>query len=119
MLVPALASAGHLLVVSRGASTPIAHEGALKIMETVRLPALSYSAADLEHGPIACVRDGTPVIVIDSAGPAAGSLSHVISRLVDLGAEVIPMQLMAHQLSTGIGNDPDQPPGLTKVTRTS
>lgn len=29
------------------------------------------------------------------------------------------MQLLPHRLSTGIGNDPDQPPGLTKVTRTS
>ncbi|MBU6244076.1 MAG: SIS domain-containing protein [Actinomycetales bacterium] len=150
LLGSALASAGHLLVVSRGASTPIAHEGALKIMETVGLPALSYSAADLEHGPIACVHAGTPVIVIDSAGPAAGSLAHVIARLVDLGAEVIqvgsgdaapgirahipvprldplvapiaeaiPLQLLAHRLATAMGHDPDQPPGLTKVTRTS
>lgn len=146
----ALATAGHLLVVSRGASTPIAHEAALKIMETAGLPALSYSAADLEHGPIACVHQGTPAIVIDSAGPAAGSLTHVIARLVDLGAEVIqvgsgdavpgirahirvpridplvspiaeaiPLQLLAHRLATALGHDPDQPPGLTKVTRTS
>lgn len=81
--------AGHLLVVSRGPSTPIAHEGALKIMETVGLPALSYSAADLEHGPIAFVRAGTPVIVVDSVGPTADSLSELIDRLVQLKADVV------------------------------
>jgi glucosamine--fructose-6-phosphate aminotransferase (isomerizing) len=82
-------TAGHLLVVSRGASTPVAHEGALKIMETVGLPALSYSAADLEHGPIAFVRRGTPVLVLDSMGPAANSLEPVITRLAALGADIV------------------------------
>jgi len=85
----AMRAAGHLLVVSRGASTPIAHEGALKIMETVGLPALSYSAADLEHGPIACVHPGTPVIATDSVGPATHSLHPVIRRLIDRGAVVV------------------------------
>jgi len=89
VLAPAMQAAGHLLVISRGASTPIAHEGALKIMETVGLPALSYSTADLEHGPIAYVGRRTPILVIDSIGPAAKSLETVVTRLIDLGAEIV------------------------------
>jgi len=118
-------------------------------METVGLPALSYSTADLEHGPIACVQPGTPILVVDSAGPAAHSMEPVITRLLSRGAQVvqvgsadpvagvgahirlprldplaapiveaIPLQLLAYRLATAFGRDPDQPEGLTKVTRT-
>lgn len=149
LLEPSMHAARHLLVVSRGASTPIAHEGALKIMETVGLPALSYSTADLEHGPIACVQPGTPILVVDSAGPTAHSMEPVITRLLGRGAQVvqvgsadpvagvgahirlprldplaapiveaIPLQLLAYRLAIAVGRDPDQPEGLTKVTRT-
>ena len=145
-----LERAGHLIVISRGVSTPIAYEGALKIMETTARPALRYSAADFEHGPIACVHPGTPVIVVDSSGPAQPALTPVITRLVDIGAEIVqvgsapphagvrahvrvdaldalvapiaeivPLQGLAHALSTSLGLDPDRPAGLSKITRTS
>ncbi|WP_371397190.1 glutamine--fructose-6-phosphate transaminase (isomerizing) [Fretibacter rubidus] len=50
--------------LGRGAQTPIALEGALKLKEISYIHAEGYAAGELKHGPIALIEDGTPVIVI-------------------------------------------------------
>lgn len=148
LVLPALHDRGHLVTLGRGLTTPIAREGALKIMETTGFPALGYSAADFEHGPVAIVREGTPVIAVSGPGEPAASLGLLTERLAALGACivgigptplpgisawirvhdcgptltplacVIPLQLLTHRLALALGRNPDQPRGLTKVTRT-
>ncbi len=47
--------AERMVITSRGYGYPTAKEAALKLMETSYIPALSYSGADLLHGPLAMV----------------------------------------------------------------
>ena len=53
-----------VLYLGRGASYPIAMEGALKLKEISYIHAEGYAAGEMKHGPIALITDGVPVIVI-------------------------------------------------------
>ena len=59
-----LASASAVFVTSRGLGLSSAREVALKLAEILRLPALSFSAAELQHGPRAALSSKTPVIIM-------------------------------------------------------
>ena len=52
------------IFLGRGASFPIALEGALKLKELSYLHAEGYPAGEMKHGPLALIEDGLPVIVI-------------------------------------------------------
>ena len=58
-----LASASAVFVTSRGLGLSSAREIALKLAEILRLPALGFSAAELQHGPRAALSSKTPVIM--------------------------------------------------------
>ncbi|MET0344257.1 MAG: glutamine--fructose-6-phosphate transaminase (isomerizing) [Polyangiales bacterium] len=55
------AHAPYTMFIGRGASAPIASEGALKLKEVAYLPAEGMSGAAMKHGPLALVERGTPV----------------------------------------------------------
>lgn len=147
VLHAALDQTGFLICAGRGPSTPIAAEGALKIMETSGLPALGYSAADFAHGPRTLISTQTPVIVVAPPGQAGSAVTDLINDvanahapLVVLGSsdrarvsipthlddpltapieQVISLQRIALELALLRGCDPDSPPSLSKVTRTT
>ena len=52
------------MFLGRGASFPIALEGALKLKELSYLHAEGYPAGEMKHGPLALIENGLPVIVI-------------------------------------------------------
>ncbi|MDC0344007.1 glutamine--fructose-6-phosphate transaminase (isomerizing) [Pelagibacteraceae bacterium] len=52
------------MFLGRGASFPIALEGALKLKELSYLHAEGYPAGEMKHGPLALIEDGLPVIVV-------------------------------------------------------
>lgn len=136
-----------LVCIGRGPSTPIAAEGALKIMETATLPCLSYSAADFAHGPRTLISTGAPVIVVPPAGNTSESLTDLIDTIADSHAplivlgnsaradleipirltdpltaplqQVVYLQRIAWELALLRGHDPDRPSALTKVTLTT
>lgn len=85
-LVEAVASAGRALVVSRGYNLATALETALKLKETGRIFAEGYSAADLEHGPIALASAGFPTLVFRPDGPMGASIDPAAERSRTLGA---------------------------------
>jgi glutamine---fructose-6-phosphate transaminase (isomerizing) len=60
----------HAFFIGRGPMYPVALEGALKLKEISYIHAEGYHAAELKHGPIALLEQGTPVIAIacDIAG---------------------------------------------------
>jgi len=62
--VEAVKDAKMVLFLGRGVSASVAREGALKLMEVAYLPCLAYPAAEMKHGPIALLEDGSPVVVI-------------------------------------------------------
>ncbi|MDT0341666.1 SIS domain-containing protein [Streptomyces litchfieldiae] len=143
--------AERMVLTSRGYGYPTAKEAALKLMETSYIPALSYSGADLLHGPLAMVDNVSPVIAIVTDGRGGQALRPVLDRLRDRGAdlvvigpkaeveaasagfalptegvpeelqpilEILPLQLLAHEVTLARGQDPDAPRALSKVTET-
>ncbi|MFD5101018.1 SIS domain-containing protein [Streptomyces albidochromogenes] len=143
--------AGRMVITSRGYGYPTAKEAALKLMETSYIPALSYSGADLLHGPLAMVDNISPVIAVVTAGKGGEALQPVLDRLRGRGAdlvvigpaaqvgaasagfvlaledvpeelqpvlEILPLQLLAYEVTIARGQDPDAPRALAKVTET-
>ena len=79
-----LVEARDVLYIGRGASYPIALEGALKLKEISYLHAEGFAAGELKHGPIALIDEGVPVIVIapsdDLFEKTASNMEEVIAR---------------------------------------
>jgi glucosamine--fructose-6-phosphate aminotransferase (isomerizing) len=59
-----LADAKDVLFLGRGATYPIAMEGALKLKELSYIHAEGYAAGEMKHGPIALIDETMPVIVV-------------------------------------------------------
>ncbi|WP_189821313.1 SIS domain-containing protein [Streptomyces finlayi] len=143
--------AERMVITSRGYGYPTAKEAALKLMETSYIPALSYSGADLLHGPLAMVDNISPVIAVVTSGRGGEALQPVLDRLRGRGADlfvvgpaaqvarassgfpvptesvpeelqpildILPLQLLAYEITLARGQDPDAPRALAKVTET-
>lgn len=83
------AGADRLLVIARGFEYATAREWALKLKELARVFADPYSAADFEHGPLALLEPGVPVLATVRPGPTAEPLVALLDRLRDeLDAEI-------------------------------
>lgn len=88
-MAKALERARNLFVVSRGSGLGVAQEMALKLKETCALHAEAFSAAEVEHGPAAIVKDGLPVLMLappDQSGPEIIALA---KRFAARGAVVL------------------------------
>ena len=84
------AAATRALVIARGFEYATAREWALKLKELALVFADPYSSADFQHGPLALVEPGVPVLAVARNGVTAAALVTLIDRLrVDLGAEVM------------------------------
>jgi glucosamine--fructose-6-phosphate aminotransferase (isomerizing) len=59
-----VAKARDVLYLGRGASYPLALEGALKLKEISYIHAEGYAAGEMKHGPIALIDEQVPIIVI-------------------------------------------------------
>ena len=146
--VEALRQADRLFVVGRGLSLPVAMEAALKFKETCGIQAEAFSAAEIQHGPMALIEEGYPLLVFAPRGPAQAGLLEVARAMRSRGACVLlaappgtpeaslplvetplpdldPVAAiqsfypMVEALARARGNDPDSPPHLKKVTKTS
>jgi glucosamine--fructose-6-phosphate aminotransferase (isomerizing) len=125
------------IVLGRGFNFSTAEEVALKLSETSYVLARAWSVADFEHGPIAVLEAGLPVVVVDGGGFVASDLESIRHRLEAKGCQVlhladhsglpeeltpIPLavlgQLLAHHVAVARGIDPDRPRTIQKVTRT-
>ena len=99
-----------------------------------------HAAGELEHGPIALIEPGTPVIVIDEPGNRRldGNIAEITARgarLIRIGADgastfpvlgdvngapwgplpaLLPLQHLARRLARALGRDPDRPRNLAK-----
>jgi glucosamine--fructose-6-phosphate aminotransferase (isomerizing) len=59
-----IAKVRDVLYLARGASFPIALEGALKLKEISYVHAEGYAAGEMKHGPIALIDEQVPIIVL-------------------------------------------------------
>lgn len=133
-----------LFILGSGLGFYIAKEGALKIKEISYIHAEAYSLLDLKHGPFALIEENTPIIVIahdkKSYERAKNICSEIKSRngmiilissfkkipncdyhiQVPYNQEftfllcVIPLQILAYELSLAKGLNPDFPKNLAK-----
>ena len=139
-----LASASAVFVASRGLGLSSAREIALKLAEILRLPALGFSAAELQHGPRAALSSKTPVIMMRLMDETAATIDSLASELrerrialhlcggprstlpwlgdddpaIDAITMLVPAYRMIERTAREWGFDPDRPPQLTKVTET-
>jgi glutamine---fructose-6-phosphate transaminase (isomerizing) len=139
-----LASASAVFVASRGLGLSSAREIALKLAEILRLPALGFSAAELQHGPRAALSSKTPVIMMRLMDETAATVDALASELrerrialhlcggprstlpwlgdddpaIDAITMLVPAYRMIERTAREWGFDPDRPPQLTKVTET-
>jgi glucosamine--fructose-6-phosphate aminotransferase (isomerizing) len=144
--VEALRPARNLFVVGRGLGFGLACEAALKFKETCGLHAEAFSSAEVQHGPMALVNQGFPVLALAQHDETFPGLIELAGRFAERGATVLlaggeaagatalpaischpaiePVLLiqsfyrMAAELSVARGFDPDSPPHLNKVTST-
>jgi glutamine---fructose-6-phosphate transaminase (isomerizing) len=139
-----LAAAPAAFVAARGYGFGAAREIALKVTEILRLPALGFSAAELRHGPRAAITPATPVLLLRqndeagatvdglfrdlcgagetvfSAGGPAGTLPWIGDDhpICDAVVMLLPAYAAIETEARRRGLDPDNPPHLSKVTRT-
>jgi len=65
LLAATVRDAPGFLLTGRGSGLPYAAEGALKLTELSHRWAEAHPAGELQHGPLARVDEGTPVLVVD------------------------------------------------------
>jgi glucosamine--fructose-6-phosphate aminotransferase (isomerizing) len=78
------------VVLGRGFNYATAYEWALKLKELTYLIAEPYSSADFQHGPIAMVEGGFPVLAVAPKGKVHDSMKEMLTRLRrDRNAELV------------------------------
>ena len=130
--------------IGRGIDHAVALEGALKLKEVSYIQTEGFAAAELKHGTISLIEDGTPVIALINdpvtADLTRGNIQEVASRgasvIIIVGKEfansddtivlpeinyymsalltVVPTQLLAYYASKDKGLDVDKPRNLAK-----
>jgi glucosamine--fructose-6-phosphate aminotransferase (isomerizing) len=139
-----LADASAVFVASRGLGLGSAREIALKLGEILRLPALGFSAAELQHGPRAALSAKTPIMLMRLRDETAATVDRLADDLRQSGGAVhlcggphstlpwigddepatdaitmlVPAYRMIERTARAWGFDPDRPPQLSKVTET-
>lgn len=84
-----MAAADRAIVLGRGLEYATAREWALKMKELANVFADPYSAADFQHGPVALIEPGVPVLAVAPSGTVAAGMVELLSRLRDeYGAEL-------------------------------
>ncbi|HEY9152923.1 MAG TPA: SIS domain-containing protein [Anaerolineales bacterium] len=88
------------VVLGRGFNYATAYEWALKLKELTYVEAEPYSSADFQHGPIAIVAKGFPVMAVVSAGKVADSMVALLEHLnQELSAELVVISNLQKPLS--------------------
>lgn len=87
--VELVTQAKSVLFLGRGISSPVASEGALKLMEIAYIPCLAYPAGEMKHGPIALIEEGYPVVVIAPNDGVQDRTLNAIHECKARGAKII------------------------------
>ncbi len=77
------------LFLGRGFNYPVALEGALKLKEISYIHAEGLPAAEMKHGPIALISNGTPAVFIATLGPQYDKILGNISEVRARGGKII------------------------------
>lgn len=106
------------VVLGRGYNYATAFEWALKLKELTYVEAEPYSSADFQHGPVAMVARGFPVLAVAPNGKVFASMLDLLKHLKqDLLAELViisnaPQALAEAQIPLSL---PDLPEWLSPL----
>ena len=117
-LAAAHADRQRAVVLGRGYSYPSAREWALKLQEMALVAAMSYSAADFEHGPLALAEPGLPVLAVAPSGPELDAQIDLLTRLTqDHGARLLVVSdaSAARDIDEGLALPAGIPPWLAPI----
>ncbi|MES2787104.1 MAG: SIS domain-containing protein, partial [Pseudomonadota bacterium] len=89
LAVPELVDADRLFVIGRGLGLPVAQEAALKFKETCGIQAEAFSGAEVQHGPMALIDEGYPLLILAPRGPAQAGLLELARTMRARGARVL------------------------------
>lgn len=93
-------SLDHCVVLGRGYNYATAHEWALKLKELAYIFTDVYSSADFQHGPIAILEEGFPVLAVAPEGAVLQSELDILTRLREqYKAELVVLSDNEHALS--------------------
>lgn len=87
------------VVNSRGYNYATAFEFAIKMKELTYVLAEPYSTADFQHGPVALVEQGFPVMAIVPEGILANELIDLLKEVKERGAELIVISAIDEALA--------------------
>jgi glutamine---fructose-6-phosphate transaminase (isomerizing) len=88
------------VVLGRGYNYATAFEWALKLKEMTYVEAEAYSSADFQHGPLAIVAEGFPVMAVAPEGKVTKSVLELLSHLKqDLAAELVVISNLKQALA--------------------
>ena len=87
--VELVTKAKSVLFLGRGISSPVASEGALKLMEIAYIPCLAYPAGEMKHGPIALIEQDSPIVVIAPNDGVQDRTLNAIHECKARGAKII------------------------------
>lgn len=77
------ADLGRCIVLGRGFEYATAREWALKLKELAQIAADPYSAADFQHGPLALIEPGYPILAIAPTGATLPGMRELLAGLRD------------------------------------
>jgi glucosamine--fructose-6-phosphate aminotransferase (isomerizing) len=143
-LIPIFEKRQSCFLLGKGKCESIAREGALKIKEISYIHAEGYSTSSLKHGPFALLDEGFPVVLVapddDYYYKSMNAYEEIASRHANIIMItdkqdcdkpncikvsynetfrdllcIIPIQILAYELSLSRGLNPDMPRNLAKV----
>jgi glutamine---fructose-6-phosphate transaminase (isomerizing) len=103
---PVPANAHSLFVVSRGMGLAIAQEVALKFKETCGIHAEAISAAEVQHGPMALVRDGFPIMMLTPIDATQQGFHALAAKFVERRANVAMVAASSGEVPAGAATLP-------------
>lgn len=141
------ANASAIFTIGRGPGLALAEESALKIMETCGIHAEAFSSAEVMHGPMALSRQGLMSLAFIPDDESRQSVLDTTGKMRNAGAQVYEIDASAkhtfalktaksphpfltpilqavsfykfiEKMSPALGENPDSPPNLRKVTET-
>jgi len=113
------ADARNALYLGRGATFPVALEGALKLKEISYIHAEGYPAAEMKHGPIALIDENMPVVCLAPKDPVYAKVVSNMQEVKARGGRIIAItsegngdlsKLADHQIAV-----PTSPPLIAPV----
>lgn len=121
-IATSLAKYSNLFLIARGINYPAALEGALKLKEIAYIHAEAYPAGELKHGPLALLRQNTPIIALTPPDDTYQSLLTSIKEIKARNSPVIAIaqkgDMDIEQIADEVIFVPEVEPLLSPITNT-